>query len=252
MKTNWTAAAVLLWMVVGMVITSTARAHDELDPGAVDRLRSSMNYLAGMEAFGLDAHSSIEVVLLSGQKIEFDSSNNLTVQRPDKLHATRLGDLAGQEFFYDGESLTLHDVDGGVYATVPAPGTLEEMLDFAREYLDIVAPTADLIYSNAFDILMDGVHRAFTVGPASIDGTVCDHLAFSAPGTDFQIWIQQGDRPLPRKMVITSRDVVNAPQFTIVLNGWDLNPDLSADLFHFEAPEDALVIDFITLTSSDS
>lgn len=252
MKINLTATAALLWMMMGMAVSGTAQAHDELDPDTVDRLRSSMNYLAGMEAFGLEAHSSIEVVLLSGQKIEFDSGNKLTVQRPNKLHATRVGDVAGQEFFYDGESLTLHHVDGGVYATVPAPETLDEMLDFAREYLDIVAPAGDLIYSNAFDILMDGVNRAFTVGPASVDGTVCDHLAFSAPGTDFQIWIQQGDRPLPRKMVITSRDVVNAPQFTIVLNGWDLNPDLSADLFHFEAPDDAVVIDFITLTSSDS
>ena len=69
----------------------------------------------------------------------------------------------------------------------------------------------------------------------------------SAPGTDFQIWIQQGDRPLPRKLVITSRDVVNAPQFTVLIDAWDQTPDLDDDLFHFDPPEDAMVIDFMLL-----
>ena len=105
-------------------------AHEQMDAAAVDRLRHSLDYLAGMEAFSLEAHSSLEVVLLSGQKIQFDNSSRLTVQRPNKLHAERLGELVAQEFLYDGESLTLHQVDEGLYATVDAPGTIEGMLDF--------------------------------------------------------------------------------------------------------------------------
>lgn len=225
----------------------TAWTHDGLEPGAVERLRGSLNYLGGMEAFSLEASSSIEVVMPSGQKIQLDNLSLLTVQRPNKLYAERLGELANQELYYDGKTLTLHEVDAGVYATVDAPKNIEEMADYARESLDIVMPGGDLLHSNAFDILMDGVHTAFTVGTAEIAGVECDHLAFSAPGTDFQIWIQQGDRPLPRKMVITSRDVVNAPQFSVVINAWDQTPDLSNELFHFEPPEDAMAIDFISL-----
>jgi hypothetical protein len=234
-----------------LIVAPLGAAHDQLDSATVDRLRHSLNYLAGMEAFSLAAHSSLEVVLLSGQKIQFDNSSRLTVQRPNKLHAERLGDLVAQEFLYDGESLTLHQVDAGLYASVPAPGTLEEMLDFARDYLDIVAPAGDLIYSDAFELLMEGVHTAFTVGEADVAGVPCDHLAFSAPGTDFQIWIQQGDRPLPRKLIITSRDVVNAPQFSVLIDAWDQTPDLDEDLFHFEPPEDAMVIDFMFLSANE-
>lgn len=223
------------------------QAHEEIEAAAAERLRSSLNYLAGMEAFSLEAHSALEVVLLSGQKIEFNNASRLTVQRPNKLHAERLGDLVNQVFLYDGESLTLHQVDAGFYATVPAPGTIEGMLDYARVYLDIVAPAGDLLYEDAFDILMAGVHTGFSVGTSEVAGVACDHLAFSAPGTDFQIWIQQGDRPLPRKFVITSRDVVNAPQFSVVIDNWDQTPELSDELFHFEPPEDAAVIDFMML-----
>ena len=240
-------------VILGLLLSAgvSARAHDQLEQDAVDRLRASLNYLAGMEVFALEAHASLEVVLLSGQKIQFESSNQLTVQRPNRFHAERMGDLVRQEFLYDGKMLTLHQIDAALYATVPAPDTIERTLDFARQYLDIVAPAGDLLYADAFDILMDGVHTGFSVGMAEVAGVDCDHLAFSAPGTDFQIWIQQGDRPLPRKLVITSRDVVNAPQFSIVMDAWDQTPELSEDLFHFEPPEDALMIEFMALSADE-
>jgi hypothetical protein len=95
-------------------------------------------------------------------------------------------------FVYDGKSLTLSNPQENVYAQVTAPGTLEEMLDFARIKLDIVAPAGDLIYKNAYDILMDGVTEGIVVGKAVIEGVLCDHLAFRAPDVDWQIWIQQG------------------------------------------------------------
>lgn len=216
-----------------------------LDPGAVERLRNSTSYVAGLQQFGLEAHSTIEVVLEYGQKIQFDTAIAVTVQRPNKMYAARLGDLVEQEFFYDGKTLTLHQIDAGYYATVDAPDTLEGMLDFARDSLDIVAPASDLIYTNAFDILMEDVISGFVVGPSSVEGVICDHLAFSKPRTDFQVWIQQGEQPLPRKLVITSRDVMNAPQFTVEVRGWNLAPDVSAEQFRFVRPDEAQAIEFI-------
>lgn len=222
-------------------------AESAIEEDAVQRLRTSMSYLADLKAFGLATHSTIEAVLESGQKLQFDSAVDVTVQRPDKLHATRLGDIVDQEFFYDGKKLTLLDEGLGYYATVEAPDTLEGMLDFARESLDIVAPAGDFIYANAFDILMDGVESGFVVGTAYVEGKVCDHLAFSAPGTgtDWQIWIQQGDQPLPRRIVITSTDVLNAPQFTVHIRDWDLDPKISPADFEFSATENAAAIDFL-------
>ena len=80
-----------------------------------------------------------------------------------------------------------------------------------------------------------------------MEGAVCDHLAFGAPGTDFQVWVQQGDQPLPRKLVITSRDVLNAPQFTVHIRNWNLNPEVSAELFQVQPSEEAMSIEFVVL-----
>lgn len=222
-------------------------AQPSLDEAAVERLRESTTYLSGLQRFGLYSQTSIEIVLLSGQKILLDDSSMAVVQRPNKFYAARKGALVNQEFFYDGSKLALADGTAGYHAVVDAPGTLDGMLDFARESLDIVAPAGDFLYANAFDILMQDVYSGFVVGPAVIEGALCDQLAFSAPGTDWQIWVQQGDRPLPRKIVITSRDVVNAPQFTVVIEKWDLEPDVSADRFRFEPPEGSVAVEFIPL-----
>ena len=99
-------------------------------------------------------------MLKSGQKIEFNSTARQSVQRPDKLRAERTGDLVEQVLVYDGKSLTLFEPGAKVYAQVAAPATLEEMVDFARLKLDIVAPAGDLIVKDAYNVLMDDVTEA--------------------------------------------------------------------------------------------
>jgi len=224
-----------------------AAAGPQVDGEASRILQASTAYLAGVQQFSLVTHSTIEAVLESGQKIQFDSDSAAAVQRPNRLYAARLGDLVDQEFFYDGKTLTLHDIDSGYFATVEAPDTLEGMLDFARDSLDITAPAGDLLYSNAYELLMEGVQSGFVVGEAVIEGVLCDQLAFSKPGIDFQIWIARGDQPLPLKMVVTSRDVLSAPQFTVLIREWEIEAEISPETFVFDKPENAEAIEFIVL-----
>ena len=75
------------------------------------------------------------------------------------------------------------------------------------------------------------------MGKSVVEGVRCDHLAFRAPHMDLQVWIQEGKQPLPRKVVITSRDVVDAPQFAVVVTTWNLNPKSTADMFSFSPPK---------------
>jgi hypothetical protein len=70
------------------------------------------------------------------------------------------GHCPGGEADNDGKSLTLFEPGAKAYAQVAAPATLEEMVDFARLKLDIVAPAGDLIVKDAYNVLMDGVTEA--------------------------------------------------------------------------------------------
>jgi hypothetical protein len=214
-------------------------------PEAKQILKASTDFLASQQRFTADTRNTLEIVLKSGQKIEFNSTGRQSVQRPNKLRAERTGDLVEQVFVYDGQSLTLYNPQDKIYAQVAAPGTLEDMLDFARTKLDIVAPAGDLVYKNAYDILMDGVTDGIVVGKAVIEGILCDHLAFRAPQVDWQIWIQQGAQPLPRKIVITTLDLPNAPQFAITVTKWNLQPIFDAQTFTFMPQAGMKQIDFL-------
>ena len=218
-----------------------------IDPQATKLLRASTDFLASQQRFSVESRNTLEVVLTSGQKIQFGHAARMWVQRPNKLRADRTGDLVEQSFYYDGKSLTLLNPGDKYYATVAAPGTLEEMLDMARTKLDIVAPAGDLIYKNAYDILMTDVTQGFVVGKGVVEGVRCDHLAFRAPHVDWQIWIQEGKEPLPRKLVITTRDQPNAPQFSVVVTKWNLKPVFTPQTFAFRAPSGARQVEFLPL-----
>lgn len=232
-------------VALAVVPVATQAQPAGVAPEARQILKASTDFLASQQRFSADTRNTLEIVLTSGQKIEFNSTARQSVQRPDKLRSERSGDLVEQVFVYDGKSVTLYQPQDKVYAQVEAPATLEDMLDFARTEYDIVAPFGDLIFRNAYEILMDGVAEGIVVGKAVIEGVVCDHLAFRAPDVDWQIWIQQGAEPLPRRMVITTLDLPNAPQFAVTVTRWNLEPKFDAQTFTFTPPAGVTQIELL-------
>ncbi len=220
-----------------------------IDPQAEKLLRRMSDYLASRQQFTAKAESTLEVVLTSGQKIQFDSPATLEVSRPNKLRAHRKGDIANQEFFYDGKTLTLYNPSENVYATTAAPPTIDETLDFAREKLDIIAPASELLYKNAAEKMLKESSSGFVVGPSVVGGVKCTHLAFRGSEVDWQIWIEDGDKPLPRKFILTSKKVAGEPQFTVLIRSWDVTPKLTNQEFSFTPPKGAKKIEFLQLTA---
>ena len=219
-----------------------------IDPQAEKVLRRMSDYLAGRQQFTVKAESMLEAVLTSGQKLQYDSPATLSVWRPNKLRAHRKGDLANQEFFYDGKSLTLYSPRENLYATTAAPATLDEMLDFAREKLDIIAPAAELLYKNAAEKMLKESTSGFVVGPSVVGGVKTTQLAFRAGEVDWQIWIEDGDKPLPRKFIISSKKVSGEPQFTVLIKNWDVGAKLSDQEFNFTPAKGAKKIEFLKLS----
>lgn len=222
-------------------------ASPSSDAQARTAVRQMSDFMARQKSFTLKADSSIEVVLKNGQKLQFDQAAELAVARPDKLRAARVGDELRQEMFYDGKAITVFSQAGGVpyFATASAPPTLEGALDLARESLDVIAPAGDLLYANAADILMEDVISGMVVGYSTIGGVRCKHLAFQGNQVDWQLWIEDGPRPLPCKMVITSKLQAGQPQFVVRTKDWNLAPKLAAERFRFTPPKGAIKVDFL-------
>lgn len=240
------ASAALAVTALGLMLPAAAHAQAAgVDPDATRMLKRMTDYVGKLPRFSVDTAATLEVVLHSGQKIQFTSASRNTLQRPDKLRSERIGDVVSQVFYYDGRKLTIYSPQDGYYATVAAPATIEAMMDFARDKLDVVAPAGDLVTLDAYERLMDGVTQGFWVGKSAVGGVPCDHLAFRSGAVDWQIWIEDGEKPLPRKFVITSLDVAQAPQFEVVMSNWSLEPAIPAGYFDFTPPPGARAIEFL-------
>ena len=239
----------VLIAITGLPLFSYAGSAG-IEPKADQMLRKMSDYLANLKQFGVQTENTLEVVLISGQKVQFDNPVDVTIKRPNKLRADRKGDVFDQEFYYDGKTLTLYSPGKNYYATVQAPPTLDETLDFATEALDLYAPGGDLIYSNAYDILTEDVISGSYIGVSVVGGVKCHHLAFRGNEVDWQIWIEDGDKPLPKKFVITTKWMTGAPQFTVSIKSWNLSPKLTESMFTFVPPKDAQKIDFVRLTGA--
>jgi len=220
-----------------------------IEPQAEKILRRMSDYLAGQKQFTVKTEVTLEAVLASGQRLQFDAPASVTVSRPNRMRADRKGDLTNQEFFYDGKSLTLYNPKENLYASAPAPATLDAMLDYAREKLDVIAPGAELLYNNAAERMLKESSSGFVVGQSSVAGVKCMHLAFRGAEVDWQVWVQDGARPLPCKFIITSTKTSGTPQFTVWMRSWDLAPNLSDRSFTFAPAKGAKKIEFLMLTS---
>ena len=215
-----------------------------VEPEADRILKQMSDYLASIQKFEITSNSSIESVLDSGQKIMLDFTGKVVAQRPNKLFSSRTGDgdIVDQRFYYDGKSFTLYNKRSNVYASIAAQDTVSKTLDFAFAQFNLAAPGIDLLHANSYERLSHALLSGFYVGKSVIDGVECHQLAFRNTEVDWQIWVQTGDKPLPKKYVITSRWTTGSPQYSITMN-WNLRPDFSDNIFNFVAPKGAQKVD---------
>src|ERR1700704_128431 len=223
-----TAAVILL------AATSAARADD-----SANILKSMTDYLGTQKSLSASFDSDIEIITSELQNIQFASSGQLKLSRPDKLRIRRTGGYADVELVYDGKTLSLYGNNAKSYVQADAAGTVDQVIDTLQARTGAAMPGTDLLLTNSYDELMSNVIEGKYIGQGVVDGVECEHLAFRGAETDWQIWIESGARPVPRKYVITSKTLAGAPQYTLRIKDWKTDAIADADAFVFKPPADA-------------
>lgn len=219
-------------------------AQDGIEPEAAKILKSMTDFLGAAETFSASYDSDHEIVTRSGQKLEFSASGKLEVERPGKFHAVRDGTLTSAEIFVDAGTVTVFDKTDNAYAQLSAPDNgIDGAIDEIRMETGLDISGADLLYSNAYEGLTTDAESGRLIGSAYVEGRETHHLAFRAKDVDWQIWIEDGDKPVPLKYVITSKWVTGAPQFTVVMSDWNIGQKIDPATFVFSPPEGATKLD---------
>jgi hypothetical protein len=238
------------WAVVAMLggvalLRGAEQEAPKIEPKADQCLQAMSSYLAGLKTYAFQVEELFDDVLDDGQKIQLGNQRHLTVSRPDKMFGEGEGDTKNSLFYYNGKTACIVDRTHETYATVTVPGTIDAMLEDLHERFDTHQTLADFLFSDPYKVFTEQVQSGTYVGLHYVGKVKCHHLAFRQTFLDWQIWIDAGEQPLPRKYVITFTEQKNQPQYTALIHRWDVNPKLSDDLFEVHPPTAFHKVDFL-------
>lgn len=215
-----------------------AGAEPSIDGDTAAVLTAMQDYLGGLEGFSVRYDADFDVITATGQKLKFLSSGDMAIERPGHMHMTREGSIANADLILDGETLTLHGRNANVYFQVPVT-TIDEAVDVVRDEMGFPAPGADLVISKPFAPEMTDIVTGTHVGMTTIGGETVHHLAFQGEQADWQLWVKEGDQPLPVRFVITSKWMTGAPEYSLRLSDWNVETPSDPGLFSFSPPDGA-------------
>jgi FixJ family two-component response regulator len=239
-----TASSLLALGAIAAAVAADGHADAEerdpaVEPEAVQALQRMGACLQALHAFGLRAKASTEEVLEDGQKIQLDFALTLRVRCPRHLRMDVSSDRKSRQFFFDGRRLVVFTRRASRYAVVDdAPPTISGLLARLSGEHRAGMPLTDLFAFSPDPARQAGLASAMAVGHATLRGTSCDQYAFRQEGLDWQLWIDRGELPLPRRFVLTTTDDEARPQHAIDLD-WSLDDISHAADFAFNPPAGA-------------
>jgi hypothetical protein len=233
-----------LW--VPEVRAQTPGGASQVDPAAIQALQAMGAHLQTLKRFSVSTEVTGERVLLDGQKLQHSARATLDVARPDRLHVRMSSPRSERELFFDGKSVTLFTPAQKIYSTVDFSGTVGELVERLQQRFGVEVPLSDLFLWGTPAAPVDRIQSAMNAGQDVIGGELCDHYAFRQGDFDWQLWMTVGDRPLPRKLVITNRADEARPQSVSRID-WNLKPAFTDAAFKFVPPKGSTRAEFVPL-----
>jgi len=224
----------------------TARAAEQppIDPEAARILKAALERIGGAKSFTFQAEVTKDVLLPSGQKIQFPGKIEVAVRRPNGFWNLIEGEQRIARSWYDGKTFTLLNSGKNVYASWPAPEKLDDLFVAMKEKLGFTPPLAPLLRENPAAMAMAKITSGVIVGRGGIGATACWHLAFRGAKTDWQFWVAEHGEPIIKRIIISYKLEPDVPQYAATFLSWDFAPRLSDAVFSFTPPQGAVQCEF--------
>lgn len=235
----------LLLMGSPVVEAGTQQAATAPAKNAMAVIRQTCDYLKSLTQFSWHAEVTHDQVYHAGKKLQYGLDMKTFVRRPDRLRVNAEGDQVDKQFFFNGMTITLHDKTAKVYGSMEVHPSIEGALDKAHKDFGLQVALTDLASPLLWEHISKGFERSLYVGMHRVRGVSCHHLAFDREDVELQVWVDTGDKPLPRKIVITLKKMEGSPQWIAYLSDWNISVKLDDGLFEFDVPPGVRRIKFV-------
>jgi hypothetical protein len=220
------------------------------DPVAM--IRQMCDYLKSLKQFSFRAEITADELAPDGRSIQYGLDMHTFVRRPDRLRVNATGDLVNKEFFFNGKSITVYDRTRNVYGSMDVPPGIEAALDKAYKGFGVTVALTDLASPMLWEHISRGLERPGYAGRHKVRGVVCHHVVFDRGDNEFQVWIDAGAKPLPRKILVTMGKREGSPQWEGYISDWKTSAVLRDGLFQFVAPPGAQKIPFVPMQKTET
>ena len=250
-RSSMRVAAVSLALGIALAFPlGAARAADPKPPAALphaeDVLRAMSNYLAKAKGYTYHAEIEFDQVLPRGPKIRLSGAVDIAVARPGSLHVDYRDDISDRLVWFQNGRMTVFDPVAVTWAEVSGPKDIDGMVAKLEKEYGMALPLGELAESDPHAVLTRGVDMAHYVGVHNVEGVFCHHVVLQRPDLDLQIFVEVGDKPLPRKLVFEYPLRPGSPQFTASITEWSFEAP-KPEVFVAKVPKDAGKVEFLPL-----
>jgi hypothetical protein len=226
-------AAAVLFMISASASAVSASAQ-EID--ARELLEEMSAEIAGLQSFVVQGDAYADARLEAGQIIEHSSHVTLRLRRePGSVRVTNQRAEGTTEVYFDEGRLAVYTSDRNYYAQTEIPKGVDSMLEFTVDQDGVEVPLLDFISANIADDMLADADEVRYLEKSLIRDRIYHHIGIRTSETDVQIWVAAEGRPLPGKLVISSKWEGGAPRFVAFFE-WDTAPEFASDLFKFSCP----------------
>jgi hypothetical protein len=226
-------------LLVATVAPASARPRPQIAVAAdaAAAVRGSAAYLQGLSSLTLNAELVVDGVDEKGKRVHETGILHYEYSAPEGLFVEWGSNGERRQIYSNGFIVTFFLPASATYVTVPKLAS-DATSGMAAENIDIMVPLPDFFVWAMGAELADSMHAIRHLGRRRIEGKATDHYAVRQDGIDFEVWIERGARPLPRRIRISASDDPEAPRFTATLR-WTIEPRLAAGRFTFTPPHGA-------------
>ncbi len=226
-----------------MLTAAQAEAQDAQQAGqgtdvqAEVVLKAACAGLSALRSYSFTAEIDKDYAYPTGDTVRISQTLTAKVERPGKFRCDVRGDDRDMSYVLDGKTLTVLDLDKGVYGKMEAKGDIDATVREVEERYGLEAPMANFLFNEPCASMDLSSVTGRYLGIHTAAGKDCHHLIYFGKDMNWQIWIGEADG-LPYKLVITDKSLSGWPQYTAVITKWNTQATFKPGTFVFKAPKD--------------
>ncbi len=246
---NRTAICLFAIFMIGVVISNlnitnpiygnafAQSTNPNIDPQAAEILQNMSYFLGSKDEYTFKAEVMFDQLISSNRKIQYSAEEKVYIKKNSNLTIEYVSDLGGYKLWFEDGKTTILELPTNLFSIATLPATIDQALKKLKEKYNFTPALSDLLFINTYRVLTANIQSGGYYGSSKVFGVKCEHLAFVQQDIDWQIWIESGKRQIPRKLVITYKNLPGAPQFIAILRDWVIDRPITNFAFKADLPK---------------